>query len=121
MGQTSGHPGKIGRWLRRLSPMARSAWYDLPGILPKISEERGLDIQAILVFRLALILNQNSYQALASLRAMRAPVHMVWQFENWLLSDQYSKIRDHYGLDQRVIIPDSVKRLPSIVGGFKPV
>lgn len=110
---------KIGRWLRQLKPEARAAWYDLPSLVKKIPEDRAVEVQALFVFRLALVLNQNTYQALASLKAMRAPVRMVWQFENWLLSDHYSEIRQHFGVSRRIVVPDTLRQLPSILGTYR--
>ena len=107
---------KISRWLRTLTPEQRSAWYELPVHIKKISQQRAHEIQALLVFRFAILLNQNHYGALTSLKAMRVPVKVMWAMENWLLSSAYSELRRYLKGSDRIVLPETIKNLPSIVG-----
>ena len=115
-GKTDYFSNRVGRWLRQLTPEQRNAWYDFPSHVRQISESRAADIQAGLVFRMATILNQNHYSALSSLRTMRVPIRVIWHLENWLLSSAYSDIRKYMGGDGRIIIPETLQKMPSLLG-----
>lgn len=105
---------KVAKWLRQLSPEARNAWYDLPKVCQRVSAERGREIQAQLVFRLALLLNENPFSALATLKSMRVPVAMVWQFETWLLSHDYQEVRQLCRQGVRSPVPEILRQMDPV-------
>lgn len=109
MGVEDKFSGQIAKWLKTLGPEQRSAWYDLVAMAGKMTDQRGLELLTLLVSRLAVVLNQNHFQALQSLRTMRTPVHVIWQVENWILSSNYGKIRRTLGTLNRVPVPGALQ------------
>lgn len=114
-GQEARLPGKVGKWLRALTPEQRKAWYDLITYSGRIREERGVELLALLLARLALIMNQNHYQALTSLQTMRAPLIMVRALENFILSTEYSQLRRKMETNNKVPVPLALLKLPTVL------
>lgn len=114
-GQEARLPGKVGKWLRALTPEQRKAWYDMITYSGRIREERGIELLSLLLMRLALIMNQNHYQALTSLQTMRAPLVMVRSLENFILSTEYSQIRRKKETNNKVPVPLALLKLPSVL------
>jgi hypothetical protein len=109
------HSNKIAKWLRALKPEQRAAWQELAQLSRVISDTEAKEIMAVFVCQLATVIHQNHHLALTSLQSMRAPVGVIWNFENWLLSDSYTKIRKTIGTNTRVLVPNSLQRINSIV------
>jgi hypothetical protein len=107
--------GKIAKWLRSLSPEQRAAWQDMAQLSRVIDDQTAKEILGIFVCQLATMVMQNNYLALTSLHAMRAPVSVIWRFEAWLLSETYSKSRQKMGTQARVLVPNSLQKIISIV------
>ncbi len=114
-GQEARLPGKVGKWLRSLSPEQRKSWYDLITYSGRIREERGVELLGFMLMRLALIMNQNHYQAITSLHTMRAPVSMLRSLENFILSPEYSQIRRKQETNSKVPVPLALLKLPTIL------
>ena len=53
-------------------------------------------------------------QGLDSLQAMRAPVAVLWDLENFILSEPYTDLRLKLQTMNRVLVPNTLKRLTSI-------
>ena len=105
---------RVGRWLRSLSPEERRAWYDLPAAIDNLTGVEGGDAIVLYVARLALLLNQNHYSSLEALRAMRAPIGIIWRMEGFMLSPAYSELRCHLNGATPVRVPASLKALGKI-------
>jgi len=109
------HSGKIARWLKNLKPEQRAAWQEMAQLSRVMSDEEAKETIAVFVCQLATVILQNHYLALTSLQSMRAPVGVIWRFENWMLSDSYTKIRRSIGTNTRVLVPNSLQRINTIV------
>lgn len=59
---------------------------------------------------------QNHFMALTSLQAMRAPVGILWDLETFLLGESYSDVRTKLQSQNRVLVPNALKRLTTIKG-----
>lgn len=108
------HSNRVGKWLKKMNAEERNSWYDLGTISNRISDDRAFVILWKIVLRLAVLINQNHYQALSSLKTMRIPVSIIWDLEIWLLSAQYNKIRQMMNTKTKVVVPLSLQRLESL-------
>lgn len=106
---------KVAKWLRALTPEQRAAWQDFAQLARVLEDEEAKNVLGVFVCQLATAILQNNALALSSLQAMRAPVNVIWRFESWLLSDTYSKLRQRMGTQARVLVPNSLRRIPSII------
>lgn len=85
--------GKVGRWLRNLSPSQRKAWYELAQLSRRFNDEEAQGVIGRFIARLATTLLQDHSLALQDLEKMRAPLRLRWDLEHWILSDTYGDIR----------------------------
>ena len=108
---------KVARWLRDLTPEQRTAWQEFSTLSRLLADDDAALALAKFVCRLGLALLPDHATALASLRAMRAPVAVIWDLECWLLSRRYSSMRQARGLQCRVPLPTALTRLTTIHGG----
>lgn len=106
---------KISNWWKNLNPFERQALLDMHGILQKINSEKFVEIVEKFYIRLATALTQNHFEALSSLREMKASITHVWDLESFLLSESYSKLRFLKSTHVNKPIPKS------IVNGFSSV
>lgn len=102
---------KVGKWLRSLSPDQRAAWQDLSSLSRTMSDAAALHTLSVLVCRTALLIIPNHALALSTLMAMRAPIAVTWDLEQFILSTFYSEYRNGMGLTHKVPIPNSLIRL----------
>lgn len=109
------HSGKVADWLKTLSPEQRSAWQDMALLSRSIEDDRGVFVIAAFICRFATLIYGNHYMALQSLQTMRAPVEVIWDLEQFILSEQYSYLRNETGLASRVPVPNALQRLTTIV------
>jgi hypothetical protein len=109
--------GKVARWLRELSPEQRTAWQDLAHLARALSDEQAKEAIAKFICRVAITMFPNHHMAFTSLQAMRAPVSILWDLEAFVLSESYSRIRTRSGTQNRVLVPNTLQRLESIVLG----
>lgn len=110
------HSGKVAKWLKDLTPEQRAAWQDLATLSRSLEDEEAAAALAIFLCRLATVVLPHHLQALTSLHAMRAPAVVIWDLEAWLLSDVYSEVRGQLGTRNRVLVPNALQRLTTIVG-----
>jgi hypothetical protein len=104
------YSAKVAKWLKQLSSEERSAWLDLASLSQKIDDQRGIEVLADFVARLAVIINPAHVQALKSLRTMRAPLTTIWALERWILSDEYSSVRIALASNSRIPVTQALKR-----------
>ena len=109
------HSFKVAAWLRKLGGAERAAWQDLAYTAKGLKDDEALDALATFVTRFATVMLPNHHMALTSLQAMRAPVSIIWSLENWIVSPDYSRLRDRLGTKSRVPVPNSLARLPTII------
>lgn len=109
------HSSKVGKWLRSLTPEQRTAWHDLSTICRSLSDEEALLGLGKLICRIAILMMANHSQALASLVAMRAPVAIIWDLEQFILSSFYSEYRQINGICHKVPVPNSLLALSNVV------
>jgi hypothetical protein len=107
--------GRIARWLRQLTPAQRSAWSDLQQVSAALNDEATVWTLMRALVRMTTQIYQNHSLAIQSLHAMRAPVVLIWDLENWILSPEYSKFRYESGASTRVPIPAVLQRVGNIV------
>ena len=98
----------IAKWLKILSSEQRSSWYDLSQIINKLDDEQGFRILSCFMTRLSTLIYQNHFQALYSLKKMRAPIYLIWDLENWILSSKYNEMRRDYQWENTFKVPHSL-------------
>jgi hypothetical protein len=109
------YPKPLSRWLKTITPEARAAWGDLAAFGSRITDERGFELIGTLIARIAVMIHQNHFQALSSLRVMRWPVCHIWGLEKWILSDSYSSLRKRMGTMSRVPVPLALRQMTTIL------
>lgn len=117
----SRHSSKVAKWLRALTPEQRTAWHDLSALASTVSDEEALLCLGKLTCRIATLMLTNHAQALASLVSMRAPVALIWDLEQFILSPVYSEYRQITGISHKVPVPNSLLALSSAVEVLTPV
>ena len=100
---------KVARRLRDFTPDQRNAWQEIAGLSRVLSDEDAHIGFAQFVCRLATVIYQSHFEALTSLHQMRAPISLIWDLEQWIVSDGYSKVRSELGSGSRVPVPTSLK------------
>ncbi len=109
------HSTRVASWLRKLRPDERAAWQDLALAAKSLKDEEAQHAIAVFVTRLATTIMQNHHQAITSLQAMRAPVSVIWQLENWIVSSEYSTLRKDFSTRSKVPVPATLQRMDSLV------
>ncbi|HYX40021.1 MAG TPA: hypothetical protein VE954_43550 [Oligoflexus sp.] len=89
--------GKVGRWLRSLTPAQRKAWYELAQQSRRFDDEEAQGIISRFLTRLTTTLLQDHSLALQGLEKMRAPLRLRWDLEHWIVSDVYGELRRSLG------------------------
>jgi hypothetical protein len=89
--------GKVGRWLRSLTPAQRKAWYELAQQSRRFDDEEAQGIISRFLARLTTTLLQDHSLALQGLEKMRAPLRLRWDLEHWIVSDVYGELRRSLG------------------------
>ena len=89
--------GKVGRWLRALSPQQRRAWYDLAQLAKRFTDEEAQVLMARLLAKIATAMLPDHPLALNSLEKMRAPLRLRWDLEHWIASEIYGEVRRSLG------------------------
>ena len=102
----------LNKWMKALTAEQKSAWHDLCHLSYKLSDEQSFRILSCFVCRLATLILPDHFEVLHSLKQMRAPIFLVWNIENWILSHSYSDFRNKNGLDHKVPIPKSFQQNP---------
>lgn len=106
---------KVEKWIRKLSPEQRSAFYSLRNLARELDPERVRTILTQLICRLTTVMYQDHYQALKSLQVMRVPLAVIWKFETWLLSNEYTNARRSLATNIALPVTTSLRSLKSIV------
>lgn len=106
---------KVGKWLRKLNPRQKNAWYDIATYANKLDETQGIRVITTFLLRIVTIIYQNHFEALASLKTMQAPLDLIREMENWLVSHSYHKIRQMLRTQNRIAIPIALHKLNSIL------
>ena len=102
----------IQKWLKNLDADQRTSWHDLSHTIDKLDDEQGFRVLSCFIVRLTTLIYQNHYQALDSLKKMRAPIFLVWDLESWILSPEYSKMRSQYNWEHVFNVPHSLTLNP---------
>jgi hypothetical protein len=100
---------KVARWMRDLTPEQRSSWQEIAGLARVMDDAEAQIGIAKFVCRMATVICQSHFEALTSLQQMRAPVAVTWDLESWILSNEYTKIRQAMGTISRVPVPASLQ------------
>ncbi len=106
--------GKVGRWLRALTPQQRKAWYELAQMSKRFDDLKGQEILGRFLVILATTIHQDHGGALHNLERMRAPLRLRWDLENWITSDVYGELRKSLGSQAVGHFPDYIYRLPAV-------
>lgn len=109
------HAGKIGRWLRSLSPQQRKSWYDLAQIGRRFDDEAAQLLMARLLAKMTTTMLQDHPLALQSLEKMRAPLRMRWDLEHWIASETYGELRRSLGSCALGHYPEEVYKGSAVV------
>lgn len=104
--------GKVGRWLRALSPQQRKAWYELAQLARQFDDERAQLLLARFLAKLTSCMLQDHILALSSLEKMRAPLKLRWELEHWIASEAYGEVRRSLGSGALGQYPDEVFHQP---------
>lgn len=107
--------GKVGRWLRALTPGQRKAWYELAQMSKRFDDLRAQEILGRFLVMVATSMLQDHLGALQNLERMRAPLRLRWDLENWISSDAYGEIRKSLGSHAVGHFPDEVYRMAALV------
>ncbi len=105
-------PGKVGRWLRALSPQQRKSWYELAQLSRLFDDEKAQLVFARFLAKLTTSMLQDHSLALSSLEKMRSPLSLRWELEHWIASEAYGDIRRNIGSGTIGQYPEEVYKLP---------
>lgn len=108
------YSSKVARWLKGLTPEQRTSWQDIANVSKLLSDQQASDTMARFLCRMATVIYQNHFLALSSLRTMRADLPIVHDLEHWILSEDYSQMRQKLGMSSRVPIPVSLARIERV-------
>lgn len=103
--------GKVGRWLRSLSPQQRKAWYEFAQMPKRFEDDKAQDVISRFLVRVATCMHQDHLQILKNLEKMRAPLRMRWDLENWIVSETYGEIRKALASHAAGQFPEDVFRM----------
>jgi len=106
---------KIPRLFSMLSHTQRAAWHELSKLMRILSDEDAAYSLGKVLCRFTTALYPAHQMALMSLQSVHAPVAIIWDHEQWQLSDSYQALRSEYGNTVRAPIPNTLRRLPSIL------
>jgi hypothetical protein len=102
---------KISRWMRGLSAEQHGAWTDIAKLSRELDDASAAFTMYRFIIRLTTLVCVNHSEALRSLYAMKVPVFLIWDYENWLLGPQYSSYRTALNLNSKVSVPRSLRTL----------
>jgi hypothetical protein len=108
-------PANITKWLKSLSPEQKTAWQDHSVLSRSLSDSEAQEALGIALIRWSTLIVQNHLQALESLNHMKAPAFMIWDLEQFILSQVYSDIRSVLNTKSRIMVPIALQSLPSII------
>lgn len=108
-------PLQVTKWLRALTPEQRTAWQDLSSLSRTIPDSECSEALSLSVCRWATMILQNHSQALESLMQMKAPAAMIWDLEQFILSEVYGEVRSIMKTRSKIMIPSVLHQLRSIV------
>jgi len=94
------------KWIKSLDHTHRAAWYELVESIKKLSPREVEYALSVMVIRLTCLLSANHTTALQSLVEMGASLPLIRSLENWILSDELSKLRVVYGVESKLNLPD---------------
>lgn len=107
--------GKVGRWLRNLTPQQRKSWYEFAQMPKRFDDEKAQEILGRFLVRLTTAMHQDHLMALRNLEKMRAPLRLRWDLENWIVSEAYGDIRKSLASHASGQFPEDVYRMkPSV-------
>lgn len=107
--------GKVGRWLRALTPQQRKAWYELAQMSKRFDDGKAQEVLGRFLVIITTSMHQDHLGALQNLERMRAPLRLRWDLENWISSDAYGEIRKSLGSHAAGHFPDEVYRMAALV------
>lgn len=106
---------RVNNWLKSLTPNQRAGIGMLHNASKKLTDEKSLECLAQFIMRVSTIVFQNHTQALSSVHDMRLSAKIIGDFERWLLSVDYEKIRVDHNSTLKVPVPHSLTLLDSIL------
>ncbi len=96
------------KWVKSLDYTHRAAWYEFVESLKKLSSREIEDALSVMMVRIASLLYANHTIALQSLVEMGARLTLIRSLENWILSEELSKLRLMYGVESKLSLPDFI-------------
>ncbi|NRA64710.1 MAG: hypothetical protein HRU19_09520 [Pseudobacteriovorax sp.] len=104
--------GKVGRWLKQLTPSQRHDWYYLIKESGNLNPDEAVCSICKVLIRMAVAILPNHFEALDGLNKMYAPLEYIWDLEAWLVSDDYSALRSTIRTASLVEIPEGFPNFP---------
>lgn len=98
-----------GKLIKNLSPIQKKSITELKLVSKKISDEKAAFVISVFICRLTTAMFQFHLQALKSLQEMRAPLNILRNLEQWIISADYEKIRNSHKTNIQVPIPQTLK------------
>ncbi|MBC62607.1 MAG: hypothetical protein CMP11_09130 [Zetaproteobacteria bacterium] len=83
----------LSKWLKKMNSEKILKLKSLTKLSEEINSDNFKNTLFIFFSRLATCLIQDNFGALQSLKKMNTPVEFIWNLENWILSDKYTKLR----------------------------
>ena len=108
-GQEKVLTGRVGKWLRSLSPLQRKSWYEFAKHASHMNDEKAYEILLIFLIRISSTSFQNHLLAFETIDKMRVPLRVRRSFENWLVSSQYTELRMNLRSQSHMAIPESYR------------
>ncbi len=94
------------KWVKSLDHIHRAAWYEFVESLKKLSSREIEQALSVMMVRIASLLFANHTTALQSLVEMGASLTLIRSLENWILSEELTKLRALYGVESKLSLPD---------------
>ena len=108
-GQEKALTGRVGKWLRSLSPLQRKSWYEFSKHAAHLNDDLAYELLLKFLFRVSSASFQNHLLAFETMDKMRVPLTVRRSFENWLVSKEYSEIRMNLRSQSHMAIPETYR------------
>jgi hypothetical protein len=94
------------KWVKSLGHVHRAAWYDLVECYRKLEGNEIEHAYSVMLVRMASLICAGHAIALQSLVEMGANLPLIRSLENWILSEDLTKLRSVYGVESKLSLPD---------------
>lgn len=97
--------GKLGRWLKALSPSGRKSWYFILDHLDELSSKEFKTATECFFLRMGLAVYPNHSEALNHLSSNHCELNHIRHCESWICSSNYSELRQQLRSRSIIAIP----------------